>query len=70
MIWPAWLWIGTPVKFATWLVNRLATWSGSFYLWKRLRSHRFFWLWFVVINTVSMGMLVAALFWLHHHFSH
>ena len=45
MIWPAWLWIGTPLKFSVWMTNRLATWTGSFYVWKRARSKQRVWMW-------------------------
>ncbi len=65
MIWPAWLWIGTPAKFCAWLGNRLMTWVGSFYLWKRQRRHKRFWMWLLAVNLVSMSGLVLLLYWWH-----
>ena len=62
MLWPSWLWITTPVKFSIWLCNRIATWCGQFYLWKRIRSKRVFWV--VLINLCSLGILVLVFFWL------
>lgn len=64
MVWPAWLWIGTPLKFSVWLANRFATGTGLLYLWRRLRSRRHFWLWFILINACSISLLVLLLFWL------
>ena len=64
MVWPSWLWIGTPVKFSLWLLNRLATWTGLFYLWRRFRSQRLFWVWFAVINVASLSGLAILFFWL------
>lgn len=63
--WPSWLWIGTPIKFSVWLVNRLATWTGSFYLWKRIRSKPHFWPSFLLLNLLSLATLCLVLFWLH-----
>ncbi len=65
MVWPSWLWIGTRLKFLLWLVNRLLTWTGLLYVWRRFRSHRWFWLWFTVINVVSLAGLGLLFFWLH-----
>ena len=65
MVWPSWLWIGTPLKFFIWLGNRLLTWTGLYYVWTRFRSRRDFWLWFILINLTSMGGLILLLFWLH-----
>lgn len=64
MVWPSWLWIGTPFKFWLWLTNRLATGGGLWYLWRRLRSRRHFWLWFIVIQLLSVSVLVSLFFWL------
>ena len=67
MMWPAWLWIGTRSKFALWLSNRLATWTGSFWFVKRFRGKRpLLWLWLFLINAVSFALLVMLLFWLYH----
>ena len=65
MVWPSWLWIGTRLKFVLWLTNRLATWTGITYFWKRFRSQRFFWWWVVLMNAVSFGGLCLVFFWLH-----
>ena len=62
---PAWLWIGTPVKFSLWLANRLATWTGVAYLWRRFRSQRGVWMWLALLNVVSLGGLCLLFFWLH-----
>lgn len=64
-MWPAWLWIGTPLKFSLWLINRIATWTGVFYLWRRWRSRRHVWWWMIVVNTLSLGALGLLFFWLH-----
>ena len=65
MPWPAWLWIGTPLKAGLWIGNRLFTWTGLLYFWRRFRSQRFFWLWLILINTASLGSLCLLFFWLH-----
>ena len=65
MVWPSWLWIGTPLKFFLWLGNRLATWTGSFFLWKRWRARRRVWLWLILVNLMSFGALGVLFFWLH-----
>lgn len=66
---PSWLWVGTPVKFALWVFNRVATATGVLYFWKRLRASRYFWFWLFLINAVSLGFLVLFFFWLHHRHS-
>ena len=65
MLWPSWLWIGTRLKFFLWLGNRFATWTGSFYLWKRLRATRHLWVWLILVNVVSLAGLGLLFFWLH-----
>ena len=70
MVWPSWLWIGTPLKFSLWALNRIATWTGIAVLWKRLRRQRLFWLWLVLINTASLGVLGLMFFWLHARSAH
>ena len=64
MAWPAWLWIGTRLKFSVWLANRAATSTSLLVLWKRLKSRRRFWFYFVLINLCSISVLVLILFWL------
>ena len=65
MIWPAWLSLTSPLKFSVWLLNRLATWTGLLYLWRRWRSRRHAWVWLTLVNLVSLGGLCLALFWLY-----
>ncbi len=65
MLWPAWLWVGTPLKFSLWLANRVAAWTGLAYVWKRFRAQRHLWLWIALLNVVSLGGLVVLFFWLH-----
>ena len=67
MIWPHWLWIGTPAKFWIWLSNRAATGLGSFVLWKRnrsARSARRLWAQILLLNLVSWGALILIFLWL------
>ena len=63
MVWPAWLWVGTRLKFVLWLSNRLATWTGLFFVWRRWRSRRLIWLWLSLLNLVSLGGLLWFFFW-------
>ncbi len=65
MLWPSWLWIGTRAKFSLWLANRLTTWSGSFYFWRRFRSTQRVWLWLLIINVLSWGALALLFYWMH-----
>ena len=65
MPWPAWLWIGTPLKAGLWFGNRVFTWTGLLYFWKRFRSRRLFWLWVTLINAASLGSLGLLFLWLH-----
>lgn len=64
MLGPLTLWIGTPLKLFLWVINRLATWTGLLYLWRRLRSRRRFWTWFIIINVASLGSLGLLVCWL------
>ena len=66
MPWPSWLMVGTPLKLLLWLGNRFATWTGLFLLWKRWRHHRLSWVWLVLLNTLSLGLLGLVFLWLHH----
>ncbi len=61
---PSWLWIGTPLKFSIWFANRVVTWTGAFYVWRRFRRTHRIWFWLIVINAVSLVALVIALFFL------
>ena len=64
MLWHAvTFWLGSPLKAMLWLGNRLATWTGLFFLWKRFRESRFVWVWLFLINAVSIGGLVMLLRW-------
>ena len=64
MWWPAWLSIGTPLKFWLWLGNRLATGAGVLSFWRRHRARRIVWVWVVLINVVSLAGLGVVFFWL------
>jgi hypothetical protein len=61
---PAWLWLTTPLKFGLWLANRLVTWAGLFWLWRRWRQHRSVWLRLALVNAASLGLLGGVFFWL------
>ena len=65
MVWPSWLWIGTRLKFSLWALNRLATWTGVIYLWRRLRAHPWRWGLIILVNLLSFGGLILLFFWLH-----
>ena len=66
MVWfPSWLWLGSPLKIKLWLANRLMTWTGVLYFWRRWRNHRWFWLWATLVNMVSVAALGILFFWLH-----
>ena len=62
MVWPSWLWIGTPFKFSLWLANRFATWTGVIYCCRRLRSQRLVWIWILLINLASAASLALVFF--------
>ena len=55
----------SPIKLVIWLANRLATWLGIFFVWKKLEGSpnrkRHFIMWMVVINTISFFILLAIL---------
>ena len=63
--WPSWLLLSSPVKLVLWIANRLATWTGVFYLWRRFRAKPHFWVWLVLLNACSFGGLCLVFFWLH-----
>ena len=63
IVWPAWLLAGAPVKLVVWLFNRLATWTGAYYLWKRLRAQPLIWFWLFLFNALSL----AGVIWLCRH---
>ena len=68
MIWPHWLWIGTPVKFWIWLSSRVTAGLGSFVLWKRHRSGRRLWARILLLNLLSWGALILVFLWLYRRF--
>ena len=70
MAWPFWLGIGVPLKLKLWLGNRLATWAGMAYVWKRNARRRRIWVWLLAINVVSLGALAGLFFWLHQRSLH
>ena len=57
--------LGSPIKLALWAGNRLATWTGLFVVWKRLKGApnrlRTFLLAGAVINLLSLGVLAGVL---------
>ena len=59
--------VGSPIKMAMWIGNRLATWTGLAVLWHRLKDDpnrkRRFLGWMMVINTLSFGLLIGIV-WL------
>lgn len=67
--WPAWFWVGGQLKLTLWLMNRVLTTTGLVYVWKWLRRRKYFWLWFLLIQSVSFGLLVLVFYWLHRHAS-
>ena len=69
MLWSSWfVWVGrlTPMKFFLWLGNRVTTWLGMFHVWKRFRSRRLIWVWLLLMNAASFGVLVFVFVWLKH----
>ena len=64
---PAWLWIGTRLKFLSWLGNRIVTWAGSLVIWKRFRTKRWVWVGLLLLNLVSLSLLAGFFWFLAHH---
>jgi hypothetical protein len=62
MVWPTWLWIGTPLKLSVWLVNRAATGTSMVYLWKTRRSRRSFLASALLLQAGSAALLIWLLF--------
>ena len=62
--------VGSPVKLAVWIGNRLATWTGTAVAWQKLKHSpnrsRVFFKWLLLINAVSLLVLVVALYILRH----
>ncbi len=62
--------LGSPVKLALWAGNRVATWMGLFFMWRRLKGDPNRWRTFLivggVINLLSLGVLAAVLWALKH----
>lgn len=56
---------GSPMNLALWVGNRLATWTGLFFVWKKLHGqpHRVHWflLWGALVNAVSLAGLLVVL---------
>ena len=61
--WTPFLAASAAVKSA-WLGSRLATWLGSFWVWKRWRGRQRLWWGLVLINLASLGSLVFLGAWL------
>lgn len=56
---------GSPMNLALWIGNRLATWTGLFVVWRKLkgapdRTKRFL-LWGMALNAVSFLFLFGVL---------
>ena len=69
MIWApffSWFWGLTPFKALLWLGNRIATWFGMFHFWKRFRSQRLVWVWLLLINAASFGVLIVVFVLMKH----
>ena len=64
---PAWLWLGTRLKFVSWLGNRMVTWAGSLVIWKRFRAKkRWLWAGLLILNAVSLSLLIGFFWFLAH----
>lgn len=63
--WPAWL-AWTPLTGWLWLSNRLVTWTGLFFLWKRWRTRRAAWFWLALLNVLSLSALSLVCLALRH----
>ena len=61
---------GSPLKVTMWVGNRLATWTGLAWIWRRLRGHphrpRWFAAWMIVVNVVSYLAFFWGVWWLTH----
>ena len=56
---------GSPMNLALWIGNRLATWTGLFVVWRKLkgapdRTKRFL-LWGMALNAASFLLLLGVL---------
>lgn len=59
MGWPLWWFISGSTTWRWWLVNRLVTWVGSFYVLKRARSRHLWWLLLLqAASAASFGLLL------------
>lgn len=53
--------VGSPVRLAIWIGNRVATWTGLFFLWRRLNGSPNRWRRFLVVGSlVNLASLVAV----------
>jgi len=57
--------LGSPLKLAFWIGNRLVTWTGLLVLWRKIQHApdrvRRFLLWGAILNAVSLLVLVGLL---------
>ncbi|MBI3319959.1 MAG: hypothetical protein HYZ89_05180 [Candidatus Omnitrophica bacterium] len=60
--------LGSPLKLMLWAGNRLATWTGLLYLWRRVAKRpqrwRVFLVWALWINLLSLSVMAGLLYWL------
>lgn len=61
---PAWWVLLTSWKFSIWAANRAATWTTSWWLWKRHHPGWRRWAWLITLNVVSGAVLFSAWYWL------
>lgn len=58
----------SPLKLTLWMGNRLATWTGLLYVWRRVAHRpqrwRVFLVWSVWINLLSLGVMAGVFYWL------
>lgn len=64
--------LGWVMKGLFWITNRVAAWTGSFYLWRlgRRTNRKRYYVWAVVFNLVLWGLLVGLFWWLTVHAKH
>ncbi len=65
--WSPGLWFSSPLKVWLWLTNRVATYTGGFYLWKRYRTRRGFWVRMILFNLASLSVLCFVFLRLRQH---
>lgn len=60
--------LGSPLKVGLWIGNRLVTWTGLLYVWRRVANGpqrwRTFLVWATWINPLSLGVLAGLWYYL------